>query len=367
MRNMLPRANWLRAITYARLVMKMEECGRWILPIAAFQYPLKDCMNLMGFAALTPNNPIRTPLPPCVANDSPLPMRPTSFLSILVLTIFILQQGCVSTEPPRLKTSQLSEEERTSIRTVGIAVSEQLPPMTLELPSKGALRGAGLRAGKWTGGFLQGIANSGDAMQITIWFLPLAPVVAVAGAFSGAIEASSAATVETMEMQVRRVLQDERLIGEFGKQVHDHITNRTVVVPTLLPKAGIDDADGGDTKTRAQPDARLTIVLTSVGLQGASDVNPPLTLHLETKVTVIYQKPYTRSEHVGTSYSRTIRYESKARTLAEWTADGGSLLRKSVEVSLAQMAARIVGDVFLGHPADPLVPPEEGYLIFEID
>ncbi len=115
MRNMLPRANWLRAITYARLVMKMEECGRWILPIAAFQYPLKDCMNLMGFAALTPNNPIRTPLPPCVANDSPLPMRPTSFLSILVLTIFILQQGCVSTEPPRLKTSQLSEEERTSI------------------------------------------------------------------------------------------------------------------------------------------------------------------------------------------------------------------------------------------------------------
>ncbi len=295
------------------------------------------------------------------------PVPPTSFRIILVLAILILQQGCVSTEPPRLKSPQLSEDVRTSIRTVDVTVSEQLPPVTLELPSKGALRGAGLRAGKWAGGFLQGIANSGDAMQITIWFLPLAPVWAVAGAFSGAIEAPSAATVDAMETQVRRVLQDERLIGEFGKQVYDHITNRTIVIPTLLPRAGIGDANGGDMKTRAQPDARLTIVLTSVGLQGVSDVNPPLTLYLETMFNVVYQKPYTRSEQVVTSYSRTIRYESKARTLAEWTADGGQPFRKSVLVSLAQMAARIVGDVFLGHPGDPLVPPEEGYLIFEID
>ena len=261
-------------------------------------------------------------------------MFPTSFLSILFLSILILQQGCATTAPPRPQSSQLSEEVRTKIRTVGITVSEELPHVTLDLPSKGALSGAGCKAGKWTWDSVKIISWSGDSSGVVHYLsgfpvgavvgaimLAVAPVAAVVGALSGAVEAPSAAAVEAMETQVRRVLQDERLIGEFGKRVHDHITNRTDVIPTLFPRAGMAYADGGDTETGAQPDARLTIVLKSVGLQGTFDVNPPLALYLETNVNLVYKKRHTISEGAVAVYRRTFRYRSDARILAEWTAD----------------------------------------------
>lgn len=305
-------------------------------------------------------------------------MRPTSFLSILFLAILILQQGCAAT-PWTPWSPDIPKEERAHIRTVGITVSEELPRVTLDLPSQGALSGAGRGAGSWVlkwGSIVGETASgmkpylSGHPVGLAVVGAPLlagAPFAAVAGALSGAVEAPSAAEVEAMETQVRGVFQDERLIGELGKQVHDHITNRTDVILTLLPSAGMDYADAVDTETGAQPDARLTIVLKSIGLEGTFDVNPPLTLYLETDVTLAYRhKPHAISDNLQplsdsqrtptvSVYRRIFRVVHAARpsdvhTLAEWTADEASPLRKAVDFSLARMAEWIVGDVFIPHP-----------------
>lgn len=60
--------------------MKMEECGRWLLSIEAFQYTLEDCMNPTVIATLAPKNPIRS-LPSILGGLCPLrPFESSWFL-----------------------------------------------------------------------------------------------------------------------------------------------------------------------------------------------------------------------------------------------------------------------------------------------
>lgn len=266
------------------------------------------------------------------------------YLSLLFLSILILQQGCAAT--PQSPGIHVPSEVRANIRTVGIIVSGQMPRVTLDLPARGALSGAARGAGSWTWDWVTSMPKWVTYQVIVPGMMAVTPIVAVVGALSGAVESPSAAAVEAMETQVRRVLQDERLIGDFGNQVHNHITNRTDVIPTFLPRGGMD-ADDGDREIENQPDARLTIVFKSVGLQGTSDVNPPLGLYLEAEYTLVCrQKPHAAAVAV---YSRRFRIWNEARTLAEWTADEASPLRKAVHDSIDRMAGHIVNDMLVPH------------------
>jgi hypothetical protein len=281
-------------------------------------------------------------------------MRPAFILSILLLSILILQQGCAM-KPAAGQWPLITEKVRTKIHTVGIAVSEELPRVTLDLPSKGAASGAGRKAGKWAGNWLivtgEVVRSAGGAGEGAIFaattvggMLAVTPVIAGAGALYGAVEAPSAQAVESQETQVRGVLQAERLLGDFEQQVLGHITNRTDVIPTLLPRAGANQADDGEPRTGPKTDARLKIVLKSVDLRGPFDVDPPLALHLEADVALsLYGTGF---------YSQTFRYKTGARHLTEWTADDTTIFREAVDVSLVRLAELIVDDMFLAYSFD---------------
>ena len=80
----------------------------------------------------------------------PSSVSPPAITYVLILLLFILQQGCETTPTESWKTP-LTEDTRRTIVTVGIMVSEELPRVTVDLPSKGAASGAGRKAGKWAG------------------------------------------------------------------------------------------------------------------------------------------------------------------------------------------------------------------------
>jgi hypothetical protein len=171
--------------------------------------------------------------------------------------------------------------------------------------------------------------------------LAVTPLVALAAALYGAIEAPSAETVESQETQVQGMLQAqaERLIRETEQQMLGHITNQTDVVPRLLPRTETTQTDDGTTDTGPKTDTQLWILLTSLELRGPDDVDPPLALQLEADVTL--------SQHGTPVYSRPFRYETGRRHLTKWLADDATTLREAVGTSLARLAELIVDDLFL--------------------
>lgn len=284
---------------------------------------------------------IRVPFPYRVVHNECTPMRPVSILSILALSILILQQGCTTPPPGIPSPTLLAERLRAKILTVGIVVSEELPRVTLDLPSKGAASGAGRKAGKWVGNWLMAAAWAGHG---AFPMLAVTPVLAGAGALYGAIEAPSTETVESQERQMHGAIQAERLIEDFEQRVLGHITNRTDVISRLLPRAVANQADNSETNTGPKTDARLRIVLKSVDLRGPFDVDPPLALHLEADVTL--------SLYGTAVYIRTFRYQTGSRHLTEWTADYPISFHEAVGISLARLAELIVDDLFLAYSFD---------------
>ena len=295
-------------------------------------------------------------------------ISPRTTIGILLLPLLILQQGCATT-PIESWQSRLPEYTRSQILTVDIVVSEALPRITLDLPSKGAASGAGRKTHKWVGNWLiaAGATCSGGSYGCAVGLAMLAvtPLIAGMAALSGAVEAPSTETVESQETQVQAVLQAqiERLIGEFERQIVGHITSQTDVVPTLLsrteiPKtgysergrglsddmqrmfgSGMNQIGEGKTDTKPKIDARLGIVLKTLELRGPDDVDPPLALQLEADITL---------SRYGTGvYSRTFRYETGRQHLTKWLADDATPLREAVGTSLSRLAELIVDDVFL--------------------
>jgi hypothetical protein len=247
------------------------------------------------------------------------------------------------------------EEYRSQLRTVEIAVAEELPRVTLDLPAKGVVSGAKRKAGKWTGNWLFATgevlkAGRGDGAALATTtaggMLTVIPVVATTGGLYGAMEASPAEIVESQEKQVQGVLQGERMIQVLEQQMHAHLTNRTDMVPVMLPRSGTSQAEKGTTDAGTKPDARLSIVLNSVELRGPHDVDPPLALHLEAQVALLD----LRQTPPFLVYSRTFHYASEARYLTEWTVNEAAPFRKAVEFNLDQLVELVVDDLFLIHP-----------------
>lgn len=279
-------------------------------------------------------------------------ISPPAITSLLILLLVFLQQGC-ATAPMEIGRSPVTEETRSKFRSVGIAVSEELPRITLDLPSKGAVSGAGRKAGKWAGNWAMAsvqVAGVGervggrDGLSLGATtgaaMLAVVPVVVGAGALYGAIEAPSAGTVESQETQVRGVLHADTLIQHLEQQVFGYTRDRTDFVPALLPNNRVETA-GRAPSIGTKPDAKLTLTLKSVHLRGAFDVDPPLALYLETHVTLL------RSQDAAVLYSRTFHYETGTRQLTEWTANDATLFRESVNSSLSRLTELIVDDVLL--------------------
>lgn len=271
-------------------------------------------------------------------------ISPPAITHVLILLLFILQQGCATT-PTESWETPLTEDTRRTILTVGIMVSEELPRVTVDLPSKGAASGAGRKAGKWAGNWAMTsvhVAGAGREFGVTTGaaMLAVTPVVVGAGALYGAIEAPSARAVESQEAQVRGVLHADALIGDLEQHVFGYTRDRTDFIPVLLPRNLADTARGAP-DTGTNPDARLKITLKSVQLRGAFDVDPPLSLYLETDVTLLSPQDPTAI------YSRSFHYQTGTRQLTEWTANDAALFREVVSTSLSRLTELIVDEVFL--------------------
>lgn len=278
-------------------------------------------------------------------------MRVPIIIIVLILSLLIGQQGC-TTPPMEPWSPHVTEDVRAKIRIIGIAVAEELPRVAVELPSKGAASGAGRKAGKWSGNWVMAagsMAAYGRELGLTTGaaMLVVTPVVALAGAVYGAIEAPSAEAVESHEAQVHGVLQAEDLIQRLQNHVLKQVTDRTdISISTLRREASnqIGDRETVPASEVPQPDAMLMIQLQTIDLRGKFDVDPPLALHLEANVAI------TVPSVAPPVYTHSFQYVTGARQLTEWTADDARVFREAVDLSLARLAELIVDDLFLAHP-----------------
>ena len=278
-------------------------------------------------------------------------MRVPAITRVLILSLLVLQQGC-TTSPWMPWSPHVTEDVRAKIRTIGVVVAEELPRVTLELPSKGAASGAGRKAGKWSGNWAMAtgsIAGQGKEFGLTTEaaMLVVTPVVALAGAVYGAIEAPSTEAVESQEAKVRGVLQGEHLIHRLQDHVLKQVIDRTDISIATLPREASDQSGHRETVLTSgvpQPDTILMIQLKSVDLRGKFDVDPPLALNLEAQVTL------TAPSAATPLYTHSFHYVTGARRLTEWTADDAKIFREAVDLSLVRLAELIVDDLFLTHP-----------------
>lgn len=254
---------------------------------------------------------------------------------------------------PKQWSPHVTEEFRSRIHTVEIAVSEELPRVTLELPSKGAGSGAGRKAGKWSGNWAKAAGHvalsGGDGAILTFAIgaamLAVTPAVASAGAMYGAIEAPSAESVESQETQVQVALQSAQLIRQLENHLLTQARDRTNLAATLSSKKTDDKLTRPEEAlTPVIADRILRVQLQSIDLQGPFDVNPPLELHFTVQVTL------TGGSDTTPQHTRSFHYVTGARLLAEWTVDDAKRFREAVDLSLSRLAEFIIDDLFLTYP-----------------
>ena len=297
-----------------------------------------------------------------------------SSLATLVIVSALVLQSCATPTPRQ-------PPPRGDVHILEIEVTEQLPRITLELPSKGAASGAGRKAGKWAGnwaitsamvagaGFYGGnLITALAAAVVGGGMLALTPVVATAGAVKGAFEAPSTASVESGEAQVRGILQAEDLPLRLRVQMLKEVADKTSITIAGRPQAGdsivahketaspgegrqpdrVHDSDlewllYGNFKVgpgeERQPKSILRIQLTSLELHGPYEVDPELALHIEAEVTL--------ATPPAGSPIYTFRYVTRALRLSEWVATDATLFTEAVNLSLARLAELIVDDLLL--------------------
>ena len=177
--------------------------------------------------------------------------------------------------------------------------------------------------------------------------LVVTPVVAAAGAAYGAIEAPSAGEKEANEASFSGLLQVEDVIHRLQNHVLTHVTDRTDISVSPLPRTANDplgDRESAPASRVSQPDALLRILVQSIDLRGTFDVDPPLALHLEVQATLMVPSAATPM------YTHSFHYVTRARHLTEWTADDAQVFRRTVDLSLARLAELMMDDLFLTYP-----------------
>jgi hypothetical protein len=280
-------------------------------------------------------------------------------LRLLVLSLLLVQQGCTSS-PSKPWTPHVTEDVRTTIHTIGLAVAVELPlvinalRVTVESPSEDttatyAKRKACNWSAKWltSTGETAGVgAKMGDLGIFVITttagaMLVVTPVVAAAGAVAGAIEAPS-----SEETQVHSVFKVEDMIHRLQNHVLKHVTDWTDISVIPLLKTANDPLGGQEiVPTRgSQPDALLRIQLKSIDLRGSFDVDPLLALNLDVQVTLVASSVSTPL------YMHSFHYVTGARRLTEWIVDDNQGFRETVDLSLARLAELMVDNLFLIHP-----------------
>lgn len=309
----------------------------------------------------------------------------SSLVTLVIVSALVLQSCATPTprQPPPRGDAQILE----------IEVTEQLPRITLELPSKGAASGAGRKSGKWAGNWAMAsaiVTGSGfyGGNVITMMatavvggaMLALTPVVAAAGAVKGAFESPSTESVESGEAQVRGILQAEDLPQRLREQVLKEVADKTSIIlagqhqaeDTIVaqekaagPGEGrqpdrVHDVDlewllyghhkvgpGEEHQPKSilrtgeghQPKSILKIQLKSLELRGPYEVDPELALHIEAEVTL--------ATPPAGSPIYTFRYVTRALRLSEWVANDATLFTEAVNLSLARLAELIVDDLLL--------------------
>jgi sugar lactone lactonase YvrE len=268
--------------------------------------------------------------------------------TILLLATFVILSGCAAKAPPHLPA-----EVKERLGTVGIASARFPPLVDFQTPAKGALAGAGRRATRWAGKVGGALSRGGCYGYGCLGVLGLTVVGTVGGALvggvSGAVSALPAETVKGAEAVLARSLCEVNLPEELRDRVVKVARQRARLVVVAVPDQGPSSPDEPTNYASAAGqgiDSILEISVSSVGLAGEWDIDPPLRLAINGRTRLL------RVRDGAEIHQMPLQYSSEPRRFTEWAENEAQPYREALDRALHDLAEQVAEEYLLLQPLE---------------
>jgi len=179
-----------------------------------------------------------------------------------------------------------------------------------------------------------------------------APIVGgVSGAIGGVLLAESEETIRKSEAAVGKAAATERpreiISDHIVQTITRHGANAFRVSAPSVPLPAVE-------RVNSLLDTELVGVSLAPGAKRAADINPPFRLSMIMQSRV-------RRRHDGVELAaRSVSYQSKERSLAQWADNDARLFRAELRAASIRMAEEMVDVLVLLYPesVEPLLPPD---------
>jgi hypothetical protein len=179
------------------------------------------------------------------------------------------------------------------------------------------------------GGGQLGVVIVGGVLALGIAFLPVAALI---GSIYGGCAAPSAQEVEDALLRIQRAIAEAELPRGVAEQILEIGRTRTDASLVLVePGSPLPPCD-----------SRVEVGPVNIVLSGPYNVNPPLRLAVSVTVRV------RRSSDGAVLHEITlVRSRPEATEFLEWSKDEAGRLRREFTALPAEIADRVVGELFL--------------------
>jgi hypothetical protein len=258
------------------------------------------------------------------------------FWSLLSIWLILLV-GCASAPPPP------SPALRARLETIGVVAAASAPRTEFLAVARGWE--AGVAADLATlPSVLRGVISGGggriDPIGVAAAVVATAFSLTVGGVAAGATGAWDSVPAAVAE-EIDRTIRDSIGQADLPAALADAIRQSAGQREDLRRHRIIRIGRGAPDQRGDPPGALLEVQVVEAGFQGEERAEPRLALYLTARTRLLDGS--TRHEH----YTRDFRYASIGRPLAEWTAADGRLIAAGLQEAVADLATRILDEVFL--------------------
>jgi len=274
-----------------------------------------------------------------------------SVTAFICLVLLLSQSSCAPTIPPGL-----TDEARTQLGKVGI-ISENIRPDTeLSVPAKGWFFGAGRKSARWAGEGFTGPLSSGgcggdESGLCAVVLLAVAIVAGVVGGVSGgvvgAVQAEPYHKVDQAEKIINAAINGlnvhENLAAGISSSAEKSFDERVLILfANDIRAAGKHGTNNLSAVKRV--DTYLEISKLKLALDGDWDLNPPLTLVLSFRLTLL------RATDGTNIYENNMEYRGRSLRFSEWSDNNAEKFLQELRHAYSFLAERACGEIFLESP-----------------